>query len=198
MTTLLPTVIVLAGPNGAGKTTTAPRLLRDVFGVAEFVNADTIAQGLAGFDPELVALEAGAVMFDRIRQLGVLRRSFAFETTLASRSLAPWIAELIHAGYDFNLMFLWLPSADLAVQRVMDRVRLGGHNVSETTIRRRYERGLHNFFHLYRPIAPAWRMYDNTDVHNTRLIAEGCGTATAAILDRPLWKRILGEHCRHD
>jgi predicted ABC-type ATPase len=196
MTIPSPTVIVLAGPNGAGKTTAAPRLLRDVFGVAEFVNADTIAQGLAGFDPELVALEAGAVMFDRIRQLSLLRRNFAFETTLASRSLAPWIADAMQAGYNFRLVFLWLPSADLAVQRVMDRVRFGGHSVTEMTVRRRYERGLRNFFHLYQPMATTWRMYDNTEVSDMRLIAEGRSSANATISDRPLWERIRGEYCR--
>jgi predicted ABC-type ATPase len=195
MATHSPIVIVLAGPNGAGKTTAAPRLLRDLFGLAEFVNADTIAQGLAGFDPDIAALEAGAVMFDRIRQPGTLHPSFAFETMLASRSLAPWIAELTNAGYDFRLVFLWLPSSNLAVQRVMDRVRFGGHNVSESTIRRRYEQGLRNFFHLYQPMATAWRMYDNTDIGNMRLIAEGRGTAMAPISDRPLSERIRGEHC---
>ena len=194
MTTLSPTVIVLAGPNGAGKTTAAPRLLRDVLALAEFVNADTIAQGLAGFDPELAALEAGAVMFDRIRQLSALRRSFAFETTLASRSLAPWITELMQTGYRFRLVFLWLSNADFAVQRVMDRVRLGGHNVSETTVRRRYSRGLHNFFHLYQPMATTWRMYDNTDVKNIRLIAEGRRNEIPTISNWQLWGRIRGEH----
>jgi predicted ABC-type ATPase len=193
----MPIIVVLAGPNGAGKTTAAPRLLRDVLGLGEFVNADTIAQGLAGFDPELAALEAGAVMFDRIRQLSVLRRSFALETTLASRSLAPWIAELTQTGYEFNLVFLWLPGADMAVQRVDDRVRLGGHSVSETAIRRRYERGLRNFFHLYQPMATAWRMYDNTDVSNLRLIAEGRRTVVTAVSDRSSWERIRGE-CYHD
>jgi predicted ABC-type ATPase len=196
MSTHTPTVIVLAGPNGAGKTTAAPRLLRDALGVLEFVNADTIAQGLAGFDPDIAALEAGTVMFDRIRQLGVLGRSFAFETTLASRSLAPWINELIRTGYDFNLVFLWLPSAALAVQRVADRVRLGGHDVPEATVRRRYERGLQNFFRLYHPMATTWRMYDNTDIGNMRLIAEGCRATVTIASDRPLWERIHGEH-RH-
>jgi predicted ABC-type ATPase len=196
VTTHTPTVIVLAGPNGAGKTTAAPRLLRDVFGVVEFVNADVIAQGLAGFNPEIAALEAGTIMFDRIRQLGDLRRSFAFETTLASRSLAPWISELIQTGYEFNLVFLWLPSADLAVQRVADRVRLGGHNVPEDTVRRRYKRGLQNFFNLYQPLATAWRMYDNTDAVDMRLIAEGNKIAMTTISDRPLWEQIQKEY-RH-
>jgi predicted ABC-type ATPase len=190
-----PTVIVLAGPNGAGETTAAPRLLRDACSMAEFVNADTIAQGLAGFDPQIAALEASAILFDRIRHLGTLGRSFAFETTLASRSPASWIAELVRAGYNFTLVFLWLPSADLAVQRVMDRTRLGGHNVSEDVVRRRYERGLHNFFHLYQPMATAWRMYNNTDVRNMRLIARGCGAEPPTVSDHVLWERIQREQC---
>jgi len=196
MSTHTPKVIVLAGANGVGKTTAAPRLLRDTLGLVEFVNADTIARGLAGFDPDAAALEAGTIMFDRIRQLGVQRHSFAFETTLASRSLAPWIAELLQAGYEFQLVFLWLPSPDLAVQRVADRVRFGGHNVSEATVRRRYERGLQNFFHLYQPMATAWRMYDNTDAGNMQLIAEGQGAAVTAVWDGTLWDSIQGEY-RH-
>jgi len=194
MTNLAPNVIVLAGPNGAGKTTAAPRLLRDTLGVVEFVNADTIAQGLAGFDPDIAALEAGTVMFDRIRQLGAKRHSFAFETTLASRSLAPWITELIQSGYGFDLVFLWLPSADFAVQRVANRVRLGGHGVPEATIRRRYDRGLQNFFSLYQPMATAWRMCDNTDVNNMRLIAKGRGSSVTTMSDASLWRRISAEY----
>ena len=191
-------VIVLAGPNGAGKTTAAPRLLRDMLGLVEFVNADTIAQGLAGFAPEIAALQAGTVMFDRIRQLGDQRRSFAFETTMASRSLAPWLTELMQAGYEFQVVFLWLPNADFAVQRVADRVRLGGHSVPEATIRRRYDRGLRNFFQIYQPIATAWRLCDNTDVGNLRLIATGKGPAVTAISDNHLWTHIRQEFSRGD
>ncbi|MGO9111127.1 MAG: AAA family ATPase [Thermoguttaceae bacterium] len=152
-----PAVIVLAGPNGSGKTTAAPKLLPDVLGVIEFVNADTIAQGLAAFGPELVALEAGAIMLSRLRDLAKEKRNFAFETTLAGRSLAPWLARLIDDGYEFHLVYLWLPSADLAVARVADRVRMGGHHVPEETIRRRYRAGLRNFFRLYMQLATLWR-----------------------------------------
>ena len=94
MSTVSPSVIVLAGPNGSGKTTSAPKLLRDVLGVVEFVNADTIAQGLAAFSPEIVALEAGAIMLSRLHRLAEQRRTFAFETTLAGRSLAPGLPNL--------------------------------------------------------------------------------------------------------
>jgi predicted ABC-type ATPase len=193
MPTTNPSVIVLAGPNGAGKSTAAPLLLRQTLGVVEFVNADTIAQGLSAFDPERVAFEAGRIMHARLRELADRRRHFAFETTLASRSLAPWLAELIRTGYEFHLVFVWLPSADFAVQRVADRVRMGGHNVPEATVRRRYDRGLRNFFRLYQPLATSWRMYDNSAMEGVRLIAAGIGTDTTQVSDQTVWNRIAKE-----
>src|SRR5712691_6388121 len=102
-------VVVLAGPNGAGKSTTAPFLLRDSLAVAEFVNADRIAQGLSAFNPEMVAIEAGRLMLARLDELARRRETFAFETTLASRSFAPWLRARRADGYDVYLIFLWLP-----------------------------------------------------------------------------------------
>ena len=188
-----PNVIVLAGPNGAGKTTVAPLVLRETLGLAEFVNADTIAQGLAAFAPETVALEAGAILHGRLRAIAAQRRDFAFESTLASRSLAPWLSELIADGYRFHLVFLWLSSADAAVQRVADRVRLSGHGVPADTVRRRYERGLRNFFTLYRPLAAQWRFYDNTEPGGPRLIAAGKAPAVIRVFDPATWNRIEQE-----
>jgi predicted ABC-type ATPase len=124
-----PHVIVVAGPNGAGKSTAAPRLLRDALSVREFVNADTIAAGLSAFRPESVAIAAGRIMLARMRVLAAAREDFAFETTLASRSFAPWLAGLQSGGYHVHLLFLWLRSPELAVSRVAERVRLGGHDV---------------------------------------------------------------------
>lgn len=132
-----PLMVLIAGPNGAGKSTAAPSLLRDELAVEEFVNADTIASGLSAFRPESVALTAGRLMLERIRQLAAGRASFAFETTLASRSFAPWIVEVRRLGYHVHLMFLVLESANLAASRVAERVRMGGHAVPEPTIRRR-------------------------------------------------------------
>jgi predicted ABC-type ATPase len=168
-----PHVVVIAGPNGAGKTTAAPFLLRDTLGVTEFVNADTIAQGLSAFEPEQVAVTAGRVMLARLKGLAARRANFAFETTLASRSFAPWLAGLIAGGYAFHLIFLWLPSADFAVSRVAHRVAKGGHAVPEETVRRRYDAGLRNFFSLYQPQSTTWQMYDNSSGSPPRLIAAG-------------------------
>jgi len=140
-----PSVVILAGPNGAGKSTTAPLLLQGALGVTEFVNADEIARGLSGFNPQGAAIAAGRVMLARIRDLGAQRVSFAFETTLASRSFAPWLKKLTRSGYAVHLVFLWLPSDDLALARVADRVRRGGHDVPAPTVRRRYRSGIRNF-----------------------------------------------------
>jgi len=112
-------------------------LLNGTLGVTEFVNADVIAQGLSAFQPERAAFHAGRVMLKRLHYLAKERVDFAFETTLASSSFAPWIAKLKQSGYTFHLVFLWLPSADFAVARVAERVRMGGHDVPEETIRKR-------------------------------------------------------------
>jgi predicted ABC-type ATPase len=170
MTKHQPHIIVIAGPNGAGKSTTAPSLLKGTLEVTEFVNADLIAQGLSGFQPEGAVFHAGRVMLERIHYLAKKRIDFAFETTLASRTFAPWIANQRKKGYVFYLVFLWLPSEDFAVARVAERVRMGGHNVPEETIRRRYHAGIRNFFKLYRPLADIWFFYDNS-AEEPRVIA---------------------------
>ncbi|MBL8168408.1 MAG: zeta toxin family protein [Acidobacteria bacterium] len=185
-----PKVIVIAGCNGAGKSTLAPHLLRDTFGLTDYVNADTIAQGLSAFAPEKVALEAGRVMLKRLRDLAERRANFAFESTLASRSYAPWIAELKQQGYEFDLFFIWLNSPELAARRVEERVRLGGHSIEETTIRRRYQRGLENFFALYQPLASSWTVYDNSSIGNLRLVADQDETAPPQIYETELWEKI--------
>ena len=112
--------------------------------------------------------------------------SFAFETTLASRTFAPWLRDLRASGYDVQLVFLWLPSADFAVERVVDRVRAGGHNVPEETVRRRYRAGLRNFFNLYEPLASVWRLYD-TSSPDPRLVAEGLESPPIRVYDEGVW-----------
>ena len=193
MPEMKPHVIVIAGPNGAGKSTTAPVLLKGTLGVTKFVNADVIAQGLSAFQPENAAFHAGRVMLERLHYLAEERIDFAFETTLASRSFAPWIAKLKQTGYTFHLVFLWLPNADFAVARIAERVRMGGHGVPEGTIRRRYKKGIRNFFQLYRPLSNTWRMYDNSEPTWPRLVADGGVAASETIYDPKTWRMIRGE-----
>lgn len=188
-----PVVVVLAGPNGAGKSTTAPTLLKGTLGVTEFVNPDVIARGLSAFEPEHTAMAAGRIMLRRIRDMAGTRTNFAFETTLASRSFAPWLARLRSTGYRVHVLFLWLPSADMAVARVTDRVKMGGHHVPEDQVRRRYVAGLRNFFRLYQPLATTWRLYDNSGSPPPRLIARGRGSHVTKIVDSRIWAGIARE-----
>lgn len=167
-----PRVIVLAGPNGAGKTSSSRTLLAETLGVMAFVNADVIAQGLSGFAPESVAWEASRIMLERLHALAERREDFALETTLAARSYSSWLAELRSSGYHVCLYYFWLDSPDLAVARVAERVRGGGHSIPEATIRSRYRRSLINLFDLYLPLADTWAVYNNSGLGCPRLIAQ--------------------------
>lgn len=184
-----PCVVLLGGANGSGKTTASRQLLQGALRVTEFVNADTIAQGLSGFAPADVGLQAGRVMLQRLRGLADQRQAFAFETTLASRTFAPWLGRLLRSGYDFHLVFLWLPSAEVAVARVRERVRKGGHDVPASIVRRRRRAGLTNFRDLYRPLATTWMALDGSDPA-LRLIARGAGPAVEQVAEPPKWDMI--------
>jgi len=171
-----PTVYLIAGPNGAGKTTFASEYLPDFVHCREFVNADLIAAGLSPFAPETQAMRAGRLLLTRIKELAEARQDFGFETTLAGRSYVNMITGLRRSGYHVVLFFLWLPSAEMAVARVANRVRQGGHDVPDATIRRRYAAGLRNFFRMYAPLVDSWSVYDGTQLPPL-LIARGSGAA---------------------
>lgn len=186
----MPDVIVIAGPNGAGKSTLAPALLRDTIGVLEFVNADTIAEGLSAFAPEGASFDAGRVMLRRLRELAAEGKDFAFETTLASRFYAGWLKKLQgDKGYRVSVIFLWLREVDLAISRVEARVKLGGHSIPQDTIQRRYERSSKNFFELYMPLANAWRFF-NAGTEPATEIARFNEIDGETVFDQPLWNQI--------
>ena len=186
----MPNVVVIAGPNGAGKSTVAPALLAEHLGIGEFVNADVIAHGLSAFDPERAAIQAGRVMLARLRELSARRADFAFETTLASRTFAPWLAELAASGYTFRLLYVWVPNPGLSIARVAGRVVAGGHHVPSDVVNRRYYAGLRNFFTLYRPLTERWVMYDNSEVGNLRWVAIGVGDAVNGVFAPDTWDTI--------
>lgn len=188
-----PNIILLAGPNGAGKSTAAPDLLQGALRVDEFVNADVITRGLSAFNPEGAALEAGRAMLSRLKELAAQRKNIAFESTLASRTFAPWIRELRNTGYRFHLFYFWLPSPEICVNRVRERKSLGGHFVPAETIHRRYHAGIRNFFELYAPIAHRWEFTDNTTKPGS-LVASGGEGIKEAILDAELWDKLKKEH----
>ncbi len=190
-----PNLVLLAGPNGSGKSTAAPLLLHGELQVTEFVNADTIARGLSAYSPEGVSIEAGKVMLRRLRDLAARRVPFGFETTLASRSFAPWIRGEIRNGYQFRLVFLWLDPVELCLARVRLRRQSGGHDVPEATVRRRHSAGIMNFFSLYRPLASSWRFYTNQG--HPSLVAEGRGP-TVIVHQPAAWRTLEARYGNAD
>ncbi len=150
-------------------------------------------KGFVDYVVQDLVIHAGRIMLKRLHELAGRRADFAFESTLASRSFAPWISELKqNSGYLFYLIFLWLPSPEMAVNRVRERVRTGGHNVSEDVVRRRYEGGLRNFFGLYRSLMDGWSFYDNATVSGPRMIASGTGTLDTEVHDPEIWAKLSG------
>jgi predicted ABC-type ATPase len=164
-------IVIIAGPNGAGKTTFAREYLPREADCPDFINVDLIASGLSPFDPDRAALRAGRLMLQEINRRVEAGESFAFETTLSGRNYARAIPRWRAAGYYVKLVFLSLPSADLAVARVLTRTAQGGHSVPEEVIRRRFDAGLQNFQRLYRRLVDRWVLYDNSGPKPRRIAA---------------------------
>ena len=154
-------IIIIAGPNGAGKTTFAREFLPNEAGCPQFVNADLIAAGLSPFAPDVAAVRAARLMLESIAELERRGESFAFETTLSGLAYAHRIRQWRASGYHVTLIFLSLPEPQMAIDRVAERVRQGGHNVPDNVIRRRFAAGLRNFENIYRDAVDAWAIYDN-------------------------------------
>lgn len=156
-----PRCIVIAGPNGAGKTTFAREYLPREAGVIRFVNADLIASGLSPLRPELAARQGGRLVLTELERLVKAREDFAFESTLSGRTYLRLMTRWRARGYRIELVFLSLPSVELALQRIAARVRQGGHDVPRADVIRRFERSWVNFHSVYRTVADRWAVYDN-------------------------------------
>lgn len=153
-------ILIIAGPNGAGKTTFAREFLPMDAQCKVFINADLIAAGLSPFAPERAAVLAGRLMLQQIHEHATRGESFAFETTLAARSYARKIPHWQAQGYRVKMIFLKLPNAEMAIERVAARVAQGGHHIPDATIRRRFEAGWRNFEEHYRHMLDAWQVFD--------------------------------------
>ncbi len=165
----MPNLYIIAGCNGAGKTTASFTIFPEILNCNQFVNADNIAYGLSPFNTESVAIEAGKIMLQRIEELLLSGEDFAIETTLTTRSYVTMIHKARASGYKVSLIYIWLNSPQLAIQRVAERVRNGGHNIPTDVIERRYFRGIKNLFELFMPICDVWLVADNSDNQLTQI-----------------------------
>lgn len=180
---------IIAGPNGAGKTTASFTVLPDMLNCKEFVNADEIARGISPFRPESAAIDAGRIFLKRIQELLRLKKDFAFETTLSTRSYVNLIKQAKLSGYNVILVFFWLRSPELAFERVKARVKAGGHNIPKDVIERRYFSGIKNLLQLYIPITDYWMVIDNSN-NPFNLIAEGNFGQKTNIYNNTIWETI--------
>ncbi|MEQ1659965.1 MAG: AAA family ATPase [Hylemonella sp.] len=183
-----PRVVVFAGPNGAGKSTHADAILATL-GITTFVNADFIARGLSGRHTETVTFTAGRIMLERLHQLAEAKEDFAFESTLSSRTFAPFLRGLRAQGYGVAIYYFSLANAQLAVRRVKARVAMGGHDVPTDVVRRRFGRSLVNFFSLYAPLASRWAIFDNSRTPHARLVATNEGD-NLSIIETTTWHKL--------
>ena len=167
MMSKLPKLYIIAGCNGAGKTTASFTILPEILGCKEFINADEIAKGLSPFQPESVAVQAGRIMLTRMDELLQKGETFAFETTLATKSYKQKIEWAQANGYEVTLLFFWLDSPNIAKERVAQRVAEGGHNIPLETIERRYYNGIANLFAIYIDMVDICYIFDNSEGERT-------------------------------
>ncbi len=180
---------MIGGPNGAGKTTAAGVLLPETLRLPEFVNADNIALGLSPFNAGGVAVAAGRVMLARMDELRRAGTSFAFETTCAGKGHARFLRDCQSEGWQVTLLFFFLDHPDLAVRRVAQRVRQGGHNIPPDVIARRYRAGLRNLMTLYLPLADTAEIFDNT-LGAAVPVARKAQSGELIIRDEARWTRL--------
>ena len=185
----MPRLYILSGCNGSGKTTASYTLLPEMLECSQFVNSDEFAKSLSPFDPGKASVAASRYMLMRINYLLARKEDFSIETTLATRSLVGIINEAKSLGYTITLLYFWLNSPDLAVQRVRNRVLTGGHNIPDNVVRRRYSMGLSYFFETYKPLCDRWILADNS-VSPFKVVAEGSKLGTF-IKDEEKYKTIM-------
>ena len=180
---------IIAGCNGAGKTTASYTILPRVLDIVEFVNADEIARGLSPFNPEDMAIKAGRLMLERINELLDAGKSFALETTLATRSYIHLVRQAHQRGYTVQILFFYLKTVALARQRVAERVAQGGHNIPPDVIERRYHAGLRNLVQIFMDEVDRWVIYDNSE-GTCRNVASGGKTIHATIKEPTIYQNI--------
>lgn len=187
-----PNVYIVAGPNGAGKTTFSREFLPQYADCKNFVNADLIAAGLSPFSPESVAIHAGRLVLEEIDRLANQEIDFGLETTLSGRSYIGLIRRLKNRGYKVHIYFLWVPTDDITLSRVKERVLKGGHDVPEADVRRRFNRSIENFLNHYRPLADSWILFNNSKLPPSEIALEKAGELR--IIDRDVYAVLMSNY----
>lgn len=153
---------IVAGPNGSGKSTFAQAYFKLRNGKSRFINADTIAAGLAAGKESQNSFHAGRVVLAAVKEALDRSESFAFESTLSGLTWRPILLDAIERGYIITIYFVFLLNPRLNLIRIRQRVREGGHSIPKDTVLRRYPRSFDNFWNVYRPLCSEWFLFDNS------------------------------------
>lgn len=190
--TLTPTIYLIAGCNGAGKTTFAKEFLPREVNCLRFFNADEIARGLSPLQPSAGAAKAARLLLAEVRDAIEAHHTFGLESTLSGLTYVRTLVNARERKYSLKLFYLWLPSTAVAIRRVRERVRKGGHSVPAADIRRRYQRSLYNLVRHYLPLADEWTIFDNSG-REPRLVADAAG-GRHRVMDETRYRRIQSAH----
>lgn len=185
-----PLMIVIGGPNGAGKTTAAMAVLPNALHLLEFLNADEMAKGLSPLNPTSVRIQASRLLLERANLFIKNKVSFGFESTLAAGTPAKLMHQAKENGFQVVLLYFWLSSPDLALERVQQRVLSGGHDIPKTDVLRRYARSMQNLSRLYLPLADFWLVYDNSGSELERIAQGEQETGIINVYNDRTWQQI--------
>ena len=173
---------IISGCNGSGKTTASYTLLPELLECREYVNSDEFAKSLSPFSPSEASVRASRYMLMKINYLMDRDETFSIETTLATRSLMTIIRKARERGYEITILYFWLSSPQLAIERVRKRVAAGGHHIPDDVVKRRYYMGLNYLFSQYIPACDHWILADNS-TPPFKVIAQGASEESTIIRD---------------
>lgn len=154
-------IIIIAGANGVGKTTFARAFLREYD--YEFLNADEIAKSLSAENPQDKKISAGKLFFEKLNEAVENKKSLLIESTLSGRYLQKLLEKLKDENYKVQIIFLFADSPEILIERIAERVKKGGHFVSDEDVRRRFIRGKENFWQIYKHLADSWSLIYNSE-----------------------------------
>jgi predicted ABC-type ATPase len=187
-----PNAYIIAGPNGVGKTTFAREFLPNYANCRIFINADLIAAGMSPFDPARAVFRAGRLMLEEIETQAARGEDFGFETTLSGKAHLRVMRALKKRGYEVHIFYLWVPSAELTLARIKERVLRGGHDVPEAVVRRRFGRSIGHFIGPYGRLADRWILFDNAGVAPREVATSGRGKLR--VVDERLYNELIASY----
>ena len=182
-----PQLVIIAGPNGAGKSTVVEFLYLNR-SIADCVNADVIAKGMAANGEGSSDILAGRILLQVVHDALARRVSVAFESTMSGISWRKLIKDSQSMGYDVTICFVAVESEQISIARVAKRVLEGGHDIPEETIKRRYKKSMSLGLGEYRALADFWYFFDNSN-SSAKLVAAREKGCSEVIVDHVLWSR---------